>query len=243
MSRLWTAMKTDVTIQVRNNLYAIGLSVAALTAVLFAWLANPGQLAALVPTLLLLVVGGTTFLYVGALIFFEKDQGTLQATIVSPLRPSEYLWSKIITLTGLAILEAAIMVGGSLLLMRFSSDVPVPNIPLLLAGIVGMGVLYTLMGIILMVRYQTFTDFLVPMAAIVSVLQLPFLYFWGVFDHPLFLIVPTSAPAMIVRGAFTRLAAWEWTYALGYMALLLVALALWAYQAFHKHVVVGAKAG
>lgn len=237
MMRFLAEAKVDVTVQVRNNLYTIGIVVALLTAVLFAWLGSADQLAALVPSLMLLVIGGTTFLYVGALIFFEKDQGTLQATIVSPVRPAEYLWAKIMTLTALATLEALIMLGGSSLIMSFSGAVPVPNIPLLLAGIVAIGVLYTLAGIILMVRYEKITDFLVPMALIISVLQLPFLYFWGVFEFPVFLVIPTSAPAMLIRGAYTPLATWQWVYGVGYTALLIAGLTTWANRAFHAHII------
>ena len=237
MSRLLSLMKMDVMVQLRNNLYTIGVVVAVITAGMVAWLGSANQLFSIVPTLLLLVVGGTTFLYVGALIFFEKDQGTLNATIVSPVRPSEYLWSKIITLTGLATLESAIMVGGAMLAMGFSETVPLPNIPLLLIGTLAIGILYTLMGVILMVRYDKITDFLIPMAAVVMILQLPFVYFWGVFEFPALLVIPTSAPAMLMRGAFVPLVGWEWAYGVGYTAVLILTLTVWAYRAFAVHII------
>ncbi|MCA9976207.1 MAG: hypothetical protein KC413_10675 [Anaerolineales bacterium] len=237
MTRLLAVMKNDAIIQARNNLYTIGIFVAVVTAVMVAWLGSANQLYAIVPTLLLLVVGGTTFLYVGALIFFEKDQGTINATIVSPVRPYEYLWSKITTLTGLAALEAVIMVGGAMLIMRFFEPVGMPNIPLLLVGILAIGILYTLMGIILMVRYDKITDFLIPMALVVMILQLPFVYFWGVFEFPAFLVIPTSAPAMLMRGAFVPLAGWEWAYGVGYTAVLIAGLTIWANRAFESHII------
>jgi fluoroquinolone transport system permease protein len=237
MMRLLNLVKTDVMVQFRNNLYTIGIAAAVLTAVALAWLGSADQLFSLVPTVLLLVVGGTTFLYVGALIFFEKEQGTINATIVSPVRPSEYLWSKIITLTGLATLEAAIMVGGAMVIMRFFEPVGLPNILLLLIGTLAIGVLYTLMGIILMVRYDKITDFLIPVAVVVMILQLPFVYFWGVFEFPAFLIIPTSAPAMLMRGAFVPLAGWQWLYGVGYTAVLTILLVIWAYRAFEAHII------
>lgn len=237
MTRLLAVMKNDAIIQARNNLYTIGIFVAVVTAVMVAWLGSANQLYAIVPTLLLLVVGGTTFLYVGALIFFEKDQGTINATIVSPVRPYEYLWSKITTLTGLAALEAVIMVGGAMLIMRFFEPVGMPNILLLLVGILAIGILYTLMGIILMVRYDKITDFLIPMALVVMILQLPFVYFWGVFEFPAFLVIPTSAPAMLMRGAFVPLAGWEWAYGVGYTAVLIAGLTIWANRAFESHII------
>ncbi len=237
MSRLITAMRTDVKVQVRTNLYTIGIGAGAIVAVALAWLATPEQLPSFVPALMLIVVGGSTLLYVGAMILFEKDQGTLNANIVSPLRTSEYLWSKIITLTTLATLEAIVMIGGALLIMSFSEAVTPPRIPFLLAGIIGIGVLYTLIGIVLIVRFDTITDYLIPMAGVAVVLQLPFLYFLGWVRHPLLLIIPTSAPTVLMQGAYAPLAPWEWLYAIGYTAALILGLALWAPRAFHRHVI------
>jgi fluoroquinolone transport system permease protein len=237
MTRLISAMKTDVTVQIRNNLYGIGIGVAVLIAGLLSQLANPAELAVTIPVTMLLVVGGSTLLYVAGLIIFEKDEGTLNALIVSPLRTSEYLWSKIITLTTLATLEAVVMVGGAMLIMSRSSALTMPNIPILLLGIVAMGVLYTLTGIILIVRYQQITDFLVPVLVIALVLQAPFVHFMGIIEHPAFLIIPTSAPTMLIQGAFVQLTMWEWVYALTYTAALIIGLTIWAYRAFNTHII------
>ncbi len=139
MNRLLSAMKTDVTVQLRNNLYSIGIGVGILVAVALSQLARPDQLFLAVPTLMLLVIGGTTLLYVAGMILFEKDEGTLNMVIVSPLRTWEYLASKIITLTALATLESAIMVGGAMLIMSWSAEISVPNLPILLIGIIAIG--------------------------------------------------------------------------------------------------------
>lgn len=237
MTRLLMAMKTDVMVQVRTNLYAIGIGAGALVAIMLAWLASPEQLYTYVPTLMLLVVGGSTLLYVAGMIIFEKDEGTLNANIVSPLRTSEYLWSKIITLTGLATLEAIVMIGGAMLLMSFADEITMPNAPVLLVGIIAMAVVYTLIGIVTVVRFDTITDYLIPMAGIAVVLELPFLYFLGWLKHPLLLLIPTSGPAMLMQGAYLQLAAWEWLYATAYTAGLVIGLAIWAQRAFHTHIV------
>ncbi|MDQ7790432.1 MAG: fluoroquinolone transporter permease, partial [Clostridia bacterium] len=105
MSRLISAMKTDVTVQVRNRLYHIGIAFSVLAGGMLALIAPTVSLAQSIPVAMLLLVGGTTLLYVVGLITFEKEEGTLSAVIVSPLRTSEYLMSKVLTLTALATLE------------------------------------------------------------------------------------------------------------------------------------------
>lgn len=237
MKRFLAAMILDVKLQVRTNLYSIGIGAGVFVAVALAWLASPEQLLTYVPTLMLLVVGGSTLLYVAAMILFEKDQGTLNATIVSPMRPSEYLWSKIITLAVLATVEAVVMVGGAMLIMSFSAEVTVPNIPLLVLGILLIGVLYALIGIILIVRHDKITEFLIPMSGVAVILQLPFVYFLGWIKHPILLLIPTSAPTVLMQGAYTELANWEWAYGIGFTAVLLVSLTIWAHRAFRMHII------
>ena len=237
MSRFLSTMKTDVVVQLRTNLYTIGIGAGVLVAIALSQLATPDLLVSLIPTLMLLVVGGSTLLYVSAMIIFEKDEGTLWAMIVSPVRPSEYLWSKIITLTALATLEAVIMIGGAMLIMWFSAGFSLPNLPLLLLGIVAIGILYTLIGIVLVVRYNAITDYLLPMAGVAVILQLPFLYFLGWVEHWSFLLIPTSAPTVLMVGAYRSLASWEWAYGVLYTAVLLIGLSVWAYRAFQRHVI------
>ena len=60
MSRLVAAMKMDVTIQVRNKLYVIGIVAGLLVAGALALFFSPDQLYLGVPTLMILVAGGST---------------------------------------------------------------------------------------------------------------------------------------------------------------------------------------
>lgn len=240
MGRLWNSIKLDFTVQLRNNLYSIGISVGLMVAVLISQLATPSQLVWAVPSVMLLVVGGSTLLYVAGMILFEKDEGTLSAITVSPLRSIEYLWSKILTLTGLATLEAVVMIGGAMLIMALwnglGSQIAFPDLLPFVLGMLGICVIYTLIGIILIVRFNKITDFLMPMAAVVIPLQVPFLYFLGVVKHPALLAIPTSAPAMLMQGAYRSLAGWEWIYGLSYTSILVVGLTYWAYRAFRYHI-------
>jgi fluoroquinolone transport system permease protein len=106
-----------------------------------------------------------------------------------------------------------------------------------LVGIVAIAVMYTLMGIIMIVRYDTITDFLIPLTVVAVVMQMAFLYFIGWMDSPILLLIPVSAPTMIMRGAYLDLTLGEWVYALGYTAVLLVGMSVWAYRAFEKHII------
>jgi fluoroquinolone transport system permease protein len=137
----------------------------------------------------------------------------------------------------LATVESVVMIGGAMLIMSFSDEVALPNILLLLLGIVGIGIIYTLIGIVLIVRYDKITEFLIPLSAVAVILQLPFLYFLGWVEHPLFLLIPTSAPTVLMQGAYIQLPGWQWLYAVGYTAVLITVLTIWAYRAFQTHII------
>lgn len=239
MKRLLVAIKNDATIQFRNKLYSIGIIIGLILSLALWWLANPGNLALAIPTAMLLVVGGTTLFYVGGMIIFEKQEGTLSVVSVSPLTTIEYLWSKIISLTILSALESIVMIAGVTLLMSFTFEITIPDIVTLLAGILGISVMYILIGIILIVRCDKITDFLIPMAGIAVVLQLPFIYFLDVVVHPIFLLIPSTAPTLLIQGAYTSLEVWEWVYAVAYTLVSIIVLSWWASKAFQTHIIKG----
>ncbi|MBD1372074.1 hypothetical protein IC620_06835 [Hazenella sp. IB182357] len=237
MSRLISAMKLDIKVQIRNHLYVIGIGFAVFLAILLSQLTSPSQLYTVVPVMTLLVIGGSTLLYVAAMILLEKGERTLHAVVVTPLQTSQYLGAKIGSLTLLATLESLFMIVGLMAIMRLSGPILWPNGFVLVGGILAIAIIYILIGIILVVRFNKITDFLVPMSGVAILLQLPFLHFLNIVQHPLFLFIPTSAQTLWMQGAFVPLSVGEWCYALGYTVLCFVGLFIWAKSAFHKHVI------
>ncbi|MEL6177395.1 MAG: hypothetical protein AAFS10_00510 [Myxococcota bacterium] len=237
MSRLLAAVQTDILLQHRNQLYPISIVVSAIAAGALAWLSPADFFGATAAMTLLLFAGGSTLLYVVAMILLEKDAGTLNAICVSPLRPWEYLLAKTLTLTGLATLEGSLIVGGALLFLSLNHTVTPPNIALLLPGMVALGSMHVLAGIVLVVRYQQITEALIPMGLLGACMQLPALYMIGALDQPSLLLIPTAAPTLLLRGAFIPLAPWEWLYAIVVTLLTLLILGLWAQRAFLHHIV------
>ena len=235
MTRLLAAMKTDVVLQARNQLYGISIGVALVSAAALAWLSPLDLVAGTFPMALLMFVGGSTLLYVVAMIILEKDDGTLAAIAVSPLRPREYLAAKVVTLSALATLEGVLIVAGAWLILRRNGDLPLPS-AWTLVGLVALAVMHVLVGIVLVVRYQRITEAMLPMGAVATVLQLPALYFVGAIDHPALLAIPSAAPTLLIRAGFAPLATWEWVYALAGSAVTIALLALWSARAFETHV-------
>lgn len=234
--RIIRQAKNDILVQRRNQLYSISIAIAAICGGALAWLSSDELLARTVPMALLLFVGGSTLLYVVAMIILEKDDGVLNALSVSPLRPSEYLLSKVLTLTILATVEGVLLVAGGLVLRGSLAIDLWPN-AWVLVGLVALAIIHVLFGILIVVRYRRITEALLPMGAVAVVLQVPALQVVGAIDSPLVYVIPSYAPTLIARGGFVDLDLLHWSYALGFTLLSIGMLAPMALRAFEAHVV------
>ena len=231
MERLLPTMKLDARLQLRYRFYHVSIGAALLTGLGIRQLGDPQLKVAALTVLFLTGVGVMAAAYVAALIVFERDQHTLDAMFVSPLRLTEYLNSKIATLTVLVLVEGVTGVLASLGVLG-TNWLP------LVVGSALLAAMFTLLGTILVVRYATITDFLIPASVVILFLELPALYFIGLSDSPLWLLIPTSAPTMLIWGAWHALELWQIIYALGYSAVILAIGYRWALGAFTRYVIV-----
>ncbi len=230
MKRLIAMVKLDATIQFRNKFYYVGVGISVFLALMMVSFFDQVTVTWLLPMLFLFAIGGTTLLYVAGLMLFEKDEHTLDALTASPLRLGEYLLAKVISLTAIATLESAVVI---LLTVGLNGFSPLP----LFAGIAIMGAMLTLIGIIIGVRYNSITDFLIPMLVLVMPLQLPFLHFAGIAESYLWYLIPTTAPTLLMTAAWRSVEAWQLIYALIYSGIVLVVCFRWAQSAFIRHIV------
>lgn len=152
-----------------------------------------------------------TFYFMAGLVLLEKTEGTLSMIDVTPLRPHEYLASKVATLVFLSILENLLIV----LVARGPAFNPLP----LMAGIAAGGALYVLAGFVAVSRYPTINEFLFPSFLYTLAFVPPFLPYFGLAESWWFHLHPLQAPLLLIQAAFRPIAAWETTYAIGYSLL------------------------
>ncbi len=129
----------------------------------------------LVPLFLFTDAGMIGLLLIAALIFFEKEEGTLNAYLVTPGRIWEYLLSKTLTLTLVALSFLVVLVPPTLGLG--------PNY-LHLIGVMALGAaLTTLLGALIAVWFENLTQFLFPAIGLLVVFSLPqFSFFFPSFS-------------------------------------------------------------
>ena len=231
MSRLVATLQLDARLQARNRVYLIvGIAAGALALGLRA-LFTPEQLRFFMPLVALSGVGITTLFLVGVLLLLERGEGTLDVVLVSPLRPSEYLASKLLTVSALALAESVLLT-----LLAYGSDLSFPWLALavlLRAGLVGA------LGVALGVRYREITDFLLPAIGLTLLLDLPVFFYLELWSSPVFYLWPTLPSLLLAKAAFLPVEPFELVYAGLYGGLAVLAALRWAFASLQRFVVRG----
>jgi fluoroquinolone transport system permease protein len=158
-----------------------------------------------------LVVGNLmvgTFAFIGGLVLLERDEGTLTAQVVTPLRIGEYLTSKLVTLTLLAVLETLAIV---FLIAGWHF-----NAFLLVVGTILAAAIYGLVGFIAVARYDSINEYLLPSGMYIALLWLPLVAYLGQWRPWILYLHPLAAPLLLVEAAFVAIPPWQITYAIGY---------------------------
>ena len=231
MSRLTSTLRLDAQLQARNKVYLI-IGVAAFAfAFVFDALLTPDQLQFFMPVLIMYGVSMTTVFLVGVLLLIERSQGTLSVVMVSPLRPAEYLASKLITLTVLALVESAIMA-----VVAYGLGFSFGWFVLAVVMRASMGVA---VGVAVGVRFRSITRFLVPAIGLSLAFDLPNIWYFELWPSPLFYLWPSMPPLLLAKAAFVEVEPLQLVYALLYGALVVGAALIWASRSIDRFVVRG----
>ena len=227
MNRLLSTVACDVRLQARNGFYWAVAFMLTVFAILVS-LIHVRNWDYFLPPIVLgnLMIG--TFMFVAGLVLLEKGEGTLEAQVVTPLRTWEYLGSKLLTLTGLAIAEHLFIVA---LAIRWDFD------PLtLILGIVAAAAIYTLSGFLAVARYDSINEYIFPSMLWATFFSIPFLPYFDVWTGWLFYLHPLQAPLVLLKAAFGGIELWEWSYGIVYSAAWIGLLFVLSRKAFHRFI-------
>ncbi|MBB4932804.1 fluoroquinolone transport system permease protein [Lipingzhangella halophila] len=173
------------------------------------------------------------YFFIAASLFLDKDERTIDALVVTPLPFASYLAAKVTSLTALS---AALALALAVLTHGGSFD---PRA--LLAGLVPATALVLLVSFTSATTYTAFTDWLLPSLGWLTALSLPLLHHSGLWEHPLFSLIPTHGPLMLLDGAFDQAdpTTGQWAYALLYPLVWIGVLGALAQRSFTRRIVTG----
>ena len=230
MTRLLSTMQLDVQLQWRNKFYYIAAAVTLVSVLIVRQLFPKETIGLILPLFFMTGIGSTSYFLLGGLILFEKSEHTLEAQVVTPLRPTEYMISKIATLTFLGLLEGLILA-----LAGYGLDL---HLAPLLLGLSAMLIIYLLAALMVVVRCGSLNQFFVPSIAVLGLLFAPpALDQLGLWHSPLLYLWPTQGALLFTRAAFSPVSTGQLVYALVACLLVIFLMALVSYRSFQKYVI------
>lgn len=173
--------------------------------------------------------------FIGGMLLLEKEQGILQSIVVTPLESIEYVISKVVSLSIIAVL-AGLLISA----LTYSGRV---NEGILILGILLTSFFFTQIGILVACRSRTINEFFLRMVPWMVGLMAPaflLILFW---DAAVLNLFPTIACMRLVLGAYhgspIGMAAFQIIYMSGLNGLLL----LYTTRKFEEKIVYGGQYG
>lgn len=230
MSRFLSTMRLDLLQQLRYGFYyAAGFVTLLWIALLYSLPEAVEEIA--VTFVVFTDLAAVGYVFIAGTVLFEKGEKTLFALLSTPLRFREYLASKIATLTALAIVMSLVVIGAS---YGFGFDPA-----LLVLGVFFTSLISLLVGFIFVAPFDSISEYLIPGQLPTLVLVAPLVHFFGIWESPIFYLIPTQGSLLLLGGAFgiTQLFAWQIVYSVLYQLLWVAGLALLARWVFDRYIV------
>jgi fluoroquinolone transport system permease protein len=228
MTRLLSTARWDVSLQFRNGFYYASAFTAIVMIVLLKQL--PGvDFGYWWPAIITGNLTINSFYFMAGIVLLEKGEGTLEAQIVTPLRPWEILGSKVLTLGLLSLFETLVMI----VIVQGANF----NWFLMVTGIALYIAMLSLYGFIVVVRYDSISEFLLPSAVWTMGFSLPLLYYFDIWRSWVMFLHPLQGILILLQAAFAVVPVWQIVYGIGY-SLLWTGILMWlSLGAFHRFIV------
>jgi len=229
MNRLLTTARWDVSLQYRNGFYFVSAFTAIFMVILLKQFSGV-DFGYWWPAIITGNLTVNSFYFMAGIVLLEKGEGTLEAQIVTPLRPWEILGSKVLTLGLLSLFETLAMI----VIVQGVNF----NWFLLVTGIVFYIAMLALYGFIVVARYDSINEFLLPSVAWTMGFSLPLLYYFDIWRSWIMFLHPLQAILILLQSAFTSVPMWQIIYGFAYSILWTGILMTLSLRTFRKFVVV-----
>jgi fluoroquinolone transport system permease protein len=169
--------------------------------------------------------------FIGGMVLLEKEQGVLQMLVVTPLTIKEYVLSKVLALTLVALMAG-------ILITAVSAYNPVDYLTLI-TGIILTSVYFTLLGFIISTKAKSLNAFFLHMMPWTALLMVPCVFYVIYPNLKLLLLVPSVAGLNLVFGAVHGLPLMETIFSASYIIVVNYFLFQKSCSVFQKKMVYG----
>ena len=226
MRPLIDLLKLDLKLLVKYNLLAVSIFLAAVYISIFK-IFDVGDYHPLISAIVFSDPAMIGFIFIGVMVLYEKGQHTLQALSVCPIKFENYIWSKAIALTLLAL---PVCFGIVFSAFGFSF-----NYFAFIIAVLFSSVLFALLGFIGVARVQTFNQYIIIIPLFFIPAIIPLLDLFNLWFHPFFYLIPTQASLLLFKASFEPISLSEWIYSLCYLTSWLFGARYFALKSYKKY--------
>ncbi|MFC1618823.1 hypothetical protein ACFL45_02655 [Candidatus Neomarinimicrobiota bacterium] len=229
LPRFTAAFRNDLRLQFRHGFYYVYLVLAILYVIILRVLPDSAR-DLLLPLVIFTDPAIAGFYFIGAIVLLERADGTQQALFITPLRVRDYLLSKVMSLTTLAVAT-------SMAIALFAIG-PTFNILALFIGSTLTSVLFVSLGLAFVSRFKVLNIYLFSAGLAVAMLSLPLLGFLNIFDSVLLWLFPTQPCLVVIAMAFRPevYPLWERILSLVLLLAWIAGAWLWASRWYPRYV-------
>lgn len=228
MKTLFNTIIWDLKLQVRNNILTVAVVIAAIYTGVFFLLDLKGNDDVLI-ILIFTDPAMMGFLFMGVLFLFERSANTLEALVVTPVKIWQYIFSKAISLTLIALIVCfAIVFAGHGFAINY--------IFFFLASFL-TSILFILLGFIGVVQIHTFNQYILIIPSFFTPFSLPLLNFFEITNTYLLYIIPTQASLLLFKASFENIPVFDIIYSIIYLIIWIILAYYFAHKQFIKKII------
>lgn len=226
--RLLYAIWADIRFQIKQGFYIVYLAIVIMYLIILHFL--PVEINAIV--LPLVVFSDPSVLglfFIGGIIMLEKMQGLLQVFVVTPLRSTEYILSKIISLSIVSLLATFVI--------TVFSNLETVNWLLLFIVTTLTSSIFTLCGILISAGCRNVNQYLLKSIPYMLLFVFPCFSLIGFQYAYLFTIVPSVAGLRLMLGAYSTMPVYESFGLIVYLLVMNYVFFRWTLLIFEQKIV------
>lgn len=170
------------------------------------------------------------FIFIGAIILFEKSENTISGQFVTPMKIELYIWSK-----ALALLVPTLIMSTGIAYFAWKTDFRL--IPFILTASI-LSLMFTFLGIVGVSRVKNFNQYILIIPLFLFPTILPLLNFYQILDWKILHVIPTHSALVLLKESCTY-AEFSFTTILHFLWLVLSMIISykWAYYSVKKYLI------
>jgi len=168
------------------------------------------------------------FIFIGAIMLFEKSENTLDAQVVTPMKPGTYLWSK-----ALALMIPALILSLGIAFSAYGVHFRI--FPVIFA--VGFAsLIFTFLGLVGVSRVKSFNQYMLIIPLFLAPTSLPLLHFYHLVHWPVMFVIPTQSVLNLLELSRKGIYSPKIITDIAWLGIWLAVSYQWAKKSYYKYI-------